>query len=286
MKKKLSEKQQELVALLPEGLPKMPNGAKIVLGFIILRYGTEYAKKYGYIFRSNKQLMQDTDLTEPTVIASVRKLELLGLISTIRGKRDTDGSYASYYYLSDDMKKKINFSLCTKINGDDTKINEGITKINVEGLFDKIERLELRIKELEEDNLKLKGEVILAKGKFYFSTDTEKEQDSKNLYRNKSLDQVGKIFDRVCYEDTPRRIFNQKVEECFSKLDKDCLEDRVMKVLGDIPQWAEGIEGAIGIVDDYLTSYGDRFGWTVRYKSHLLDRLFPNADAKLQPQQC
>lgn len=283
MKKKLSEKQQELVALLPEGLPKMPNGAKIVLGWVILRYGSDFAKKYGYVYRSNLDLMKDTELTEPTIIASVRKLELLGLMSSVRGKRDKDGSAASDYILSEEMKRKINFSTCTKISETNTKIN---TKINVDALFDKIERLELRIKELEEDNLKLKGEVILAKGKFYFSTDTEKEQDSKNLYRNKSLDQVGKIYDRVCYEDTPRRIFNQKVEECFSKLDKDCLEDRVMKVLGDIPQWAEGIEGAIGIVDDYLTSYGDRFGWTVRYKSHLLDRLFPNADAKLQPQQC
>lgn len=285
MKKKLSEKQQELVALLPEGLSKMPNGAKIVLGFIILRYGTDYAKKYGYIFRSNKQLMQDTGLTEPTVIASVRKLELLGLISTIRGKRDTDGSFASYYYLSDDMKEKINFSLCTKINGDNTKINtkinEGITKINVEGLFDKIKCLELKIKQLEEENTILKDEVILAKKKFYFSTDIdiEPELNIKSIPDNNASSIPAAKKTPILFEDTPLIEFINRAEECFEQLDDFFSTEKKIEILSALKEEAKGVARAKQVVEDLIVSYGEKLGWTETFKSQLLEKLFPNADA-------
>lgn len=285
MKKKLSEKQQELVALLPEGLSKMPNGAKIVLGFIILRYGTDYAKKYGYIFRSNKQLMQDTDLSEHTIISSVRKLEMLGYVTTIRGKRNKDGSVASDYFLSDEIKKKINFSLCTEINGDNTAINTEInknnTEINVSGLFDKIKYLELKIKQLEYENTKLKDEVISVKKKFYCSTDIDIEPELKNksIPDNNASSIPAAKKTPILFEDTPLIEFINRAEECFEQLDDFFSTEKKIEILSALKEEAKGVARAKQVVEDLLSQYGEKFEWTEAFKSQLLEELFPNADA-------
>lgn len=285
MKKKLSEKQHELVALLPEGLPKMPNGAKIVLGFIILRYGTEFAKKYGYIFRSNQQLTQDTDLSEHTIISSVRKLEMLGHISTIRGKRNKDGSMASNYFLSDEIKKKINFSLCTEINGDDTKINTAInednTEINIEGLFDKIRHLELKIRQLEAENTKLRDEVISVKKNFYCSTDIdiEPELKIKSIPDNNASSIPAAKKTPILFEDTPLIEFINRAEECFEQLDDFFSTEKKIEILSALKEEAKGVARAKQVVEDLLSQYGEKFGWTETFKSQLLEELFPNADA-------
>lgn len=285
MKKKLSEKQQELVALLPEGLSKMPNGAKIVLGFIILRYGTEFAKKYGYIFRSNQQLIQDTDLSEHTIISSVRKLEMLGYITTIRGKRDKDGSVASDYFLSDEIKKKINFSLCTEINGDNTAINTEInknnTEINVSGLFDKIKCLELKIKQLEYENTKLKNEVISVKKKFYCSTDIdiEPELKIKSIPDNNASSIPAAKKTPILFEDTPLIEFTNRAEECFEQLDDFFSSEKKIEILSALKEEAKGVARAKQVVEDLIVSYGEKLGWTETFKSQLLEELFPNADA-------
>ena len=184
------------------------------------------------------------------------------------------------------MKKKINFSLCTKINGDDTKINtkinEGITKINVEGLFDKIKRLELKIKQLEDENSKLKDEVILVKKKFYFSTDIELEKELKN--KNKSIPVNGTSIPEakktpILFEDTPLIEFINRAEECFEQLDDFFSTEKKIEILSPLKEEAKGVARAKQVVEDLLSQYGEKFGWTERFKSQVLEELFPNADA-------
>ncbi len=105
-KKKLTDEQNELLALIPKGLPTMTRAEQLVLANIILQYGTEFASEHGFIYRTNEDMAHDTELTKQTVITAVRKLKLLGLLNSNRGQR----GQASEYYLSDEIKQKINFS--------------------------------------------------------------------------------------------------------------------------------------------------------------------------------
>lgn len=109
-KKKLTDEQKELLELLPDGLPPMSDATELVLANIILWYGTNYACKHNCVFRTNEDMAQDTGLSKQTVITSVRKLELLGLIESKRGQH----GQASVYYLSDEIKQKINLTSTEK----------------------------------------------------------------------------------------------------------------------------------------------------------------------------
>lgn len=102
-KQKLTEEQKEMLELLPNGLPKMSNATKLVLANIILWYGTDYGREHDCVYRTNEDMAQNTGLSKQTVIASVRNLELLGLIERNRGQR----GQASVYYLTDEIKQKI-----------------------------------------------------------------------------------------------------------------------------------------------------------------------------------
>ena len=112
-KKKFSEEQQGLVALLPQGLPKLTDGAKLVLANVILWYGTDSSQKSGIMFRTNKDMMKDCEIgSESTIIKATKQLEMLGLLTTKRGKRGE----ASEYRLSEEMQNKINFKIIDKNN--------------------------------------------------------------------------------------------------------------------------------------------------------------------------
>ncbi len=109
-KKRLTDKQKEMLELLPDGLPPMSNATELVLANIILWYGTDYGCEHDYIFRTNEDMAQDTGVSKQTVITSVRNLEQLGLIERNRGQR----GQASEYYLSDEIKQKINLTSTEK----------------------------------------------------------------------------------------------------------------------------------------------------------------------------
>lgn len=112
---KLNDDQRELLSLIPESMKKLKlnNSAKLILADIILWYGTEYAKNNGFMYRTNKDLMNDTGLkSEHTVIVAVNKLQSLGLINREIGKRKA----ASIYTLNEVEMKKYNFIIKATIN--------------------------------------------------------------------------------------------------------------------------------------------------------------------------
>ena len=107
-KKKFSNEQQELVALLPQGLPKMTDGAKLVLANIIMLYGTEFAKNNGYVYRSSDDMLRDTEISSKTTLARAnRQLTQLGLMTVKSGSYES--RTANEYRLSEEMQQKINF---------------------------------------------------------------------------------------------------------------------------------------------------------------------------------
>ena len=195
-RRKLTEKQTELIALLPQGLPAMSDGCKIVLANIVLWYGTEYAKENGVMYRTNQDMMNDCELTEPTIIKAVRTLENLGLIETSRGQRGEASEYRltqSYTKINTEFITKIKSEPITKIKNDvilvkqdnELNINDLITKINTEfitkikdymtnkEIYTAIEGLTLAINELRGEFNALKNELKIS----YFSTDTESDTD-------------------------------------------------------------------------------------------------------------
>lgn len=104
-----SQEQKELIALLPDGLPKMTDGAKLVLSNIIYLYGTDFAKENGYVFRSTDDMLKDTGISSKTTLSrAIRQLTLLGLMTVKSGSYES--RTANEYRLSDEMLEKIGFN--------------------------------------------------------------------------------------------------------------------------------------------------------------------------------
>ena len=176
-KKKFSDSQLELVALLPQELPAMTDGAKLVLANIILWYGTEYAKENGCIFRTNQDMMKDCEIgSESTIIKAIKLLENLGLVTSKRGKRNE----ASGYRLSDEMLQKINFKP-NETNSQSEVINSQSEVINQ--LIEQNKHLTLIISELQSEVKRLSEQVETLVKKSKCSTDAESDTD-KNYYKS------------------------------------------------------------------------------------------------------
>lgn len=190
-KKKFSDEQQELVALLPQGLPKLTDGAKLVLANIILWYGTDKAKETGIMYRTNQDMMNDCEIgSENTIIRATKQLEMLGLLSSKRGKRGE----ASEYVLSNEMLEKINFNPQSEVitpqsAGESAVINPQSEVINQ--LVEQNKALTLKVNELQSAVITLQSEVkrLIEQSKCSnksskCSTDTDTESDKEKEKRN------------------------------------------------------------------------------------------------------
>ena len=208
-KKKFTENQRELIALLPQGLPTLTDGAKLVLGQIIMLYGTEFAQTNGYVYRSTTDMMKDTEISSKTTLARAnRLLSQLGLMTVKSGSYQT--RTANEYRLSDEMLYKINFKqndIGTLCDGIGTLSNDISTLSDVKPLKNKSlqntaigtlsenevinelrrqnESLLLIINELQGEVKRLseKVETMADTSKCTTETDTESDTD-KNYYKS------------------------------------------------------------------------------------------------------
>ena len=106
-----SQEQKELIALLPDGLPKMTDGAKLVLSNIIYWYGTDFAKENGYVFRSDSDMVKDTGIGRNTVGKKIRELETKGFFDKVKRGVFGDRTNGTEFYLTEEMKEKYTSSL-------------------------------------------------------------------------------------------------------------------------------------------------------------------------------
>jgi hypothetical protein len=195
-KKKLSDSQLELIALLPKGLPAMTDGAKLVLSNIIKWYGTDFTNENGYVYRSNADMMKDTEIGGKTRLTNaIRELELKQLITVKRGKFG-DRTTATEYRLNKEIEQKINFKsekncgtitensigtineICGTIKQNCGTIteNETIAKLKEENQL-----LQLKISELE-TKIEILTNKIEIMGKNFYST-TDVDTDSEYYYK-------------------------------------------------------------------------------------------------------
>lgn len=146
--------------------PKLTTKQKVVLGQLIIYNGLDKTKKDGYFYRSNKDLCNDCDIQEKTLIAAVRKLETLGFIDRKMGSR-TSG--ASEYRLN---QKMIDDYCKTPVKDYSNDYSEQIAEMT-----SKIRELEITVKKLVE-------RITVIEGKNY-STDIDKELEiDKEKYNN------------------------------------------------------------------------------------------------------
>ncbi len=146
---KFTERQKDLLALLPNNLKNtkdLKTSSKILLSYIIELYGMDFAKVNGYVYRTNTEILKDTEIKQKrTLIDAARELELKGYITRIAGQRvKGEKNKASEYHLKGEMLQYAlpNTPLNTPLN----------TPSQYETLLLKINELEERIKVLELQN--------------------------------------------------------------------------------------------------------------------------------------
>lgn len=114
---------------------------------------------------------------------------------------------------------------------------------------------------------------------------TRKELEKNNKINNLSIPVVSipegeKIFAKgIYFEDTPLIEFNQYAEDCFSQLDPFFLFEKTYDILRGLGEKAKGITMARPVVEDLVTSYGEKFEWSETFKSQLVEKIFSDADA-------
>lgn len=158
---KFNDEQKELIALLPQDVKKygLTDSAKLVLGQIIFMYGMDFAEDNGYIYRTNDALMEDTGIASKTTLTSaIRQLVSKGLISSERGQKREKGqqAIASRYRLNKTVLEKCT---CKCTVDDEQKCTEKCTSKCTIEIEDKINNMELNIKELVEVINELKNEI-------------------------------------------------------------------------------------------------------------------------------
>ncbi|WP_028906538.1 helix-turn-helix domain-containing protein [Xylanibacter ruminicola] len=169
---------EELLEVLPPSLresKELTTKQKVVLGQLVIYNGLEIVKKDGYFYRSNKDLCNDCDVQEKTLIAAVNKLVMLGFIERKSGSRK-DG--ASLYRIN----QKLIVDYCR------TPIDDNCKKEidNHSNDYSKqIVEMTNRIKELEITVKRLVERITVIEGKNYSTEeDIDKELDKENNILN------------------------------------------------------------------------------------------------------
>lgn len=146
------ELHNNLISLVPSDIRKskeLTKSDKILLGQLVYLFGMDKAKANGYVFRSNDDLENDTQLSSQTIRFSINRLIKFGAINRTAGSR-AEG--ASVYTLNFEM------------NGDEItpkitpKNHPYMTKDEVEALIEGLRAdYQKQINDLRDEIAELKG---------------------------------------------------------------------------------------------------------------------------------
>ncbi len=177
---------EELLEVLPSSLresKELTTKQKVILGQLIIYNGLNVVKKDGYFYRSNKDLCNDCDIQEKTLIAAVNKLVMLGFIDRKTGSRK-DG--ASLYRINqklivDDCRMQVDDNCKKEIEDYSNDYSKQIVEMS-----SRIKELEITVKMLV-DKI-----AVLETANCSTETDTEleidKEIESSNINNEKQVE--------------------------------------------------------------------------------------------------
>lgn len=101
---KLTVKQEELIALIPQAIIDSQNfsdATKLVLGQIDFMHGTDFAEMNGYIFCSDNKMSDETGVSVSQIKRVIKILANKQLITYKRGNRTKKGKESTLYWLTD-----------------------------------------------------------------------------------------------------------------------------------------------------------------------------------------
>ena len=167
---------EELLEVLPSSVKEtkeLTSKQKVVLGQLIIYNGLEIAKKDGYFYRSNKDLCNDCEIQEKTLITAVRKLESLGFIERKKGARPSN---ASEYRLNEKLITDYCKTPVENYSNDYSK--------KIDEMADRIKKLENTVKILVEKIAVMEGR------KCSTDIDIDKELDKEIEINNNILEET------------------------------------------------------------------------------------------------
>lgn len=175
---------QELLELVPTNVIedyKLTKKQSMLLGLFIVYNNLDQTKNNGFFYRSNKDICQDIDISEPTLITAITKLEQMELIERKTGNR-TDG--ASEYKLNKDLI--FNTKVNTKNLSDNFSNN--LSNMNFTEILGIIRDYQKTMNMVIELLLKSNSQNFSNNLSNNFSTDTESETDTEierdSIYNN------------------------------------------------------------------------------------------------------
>lgn len=175
---------QELLELVPTNVIenyKLTKKQSMLLGLFIVYNNLDQTKNNGFFYRSNKDICQDIDISEPTLITAITKLEQMELIERKTGNR-TDG--ASEYKLNKDLIFNTKINTKNLSNNLSDNFSNNLSNMNFTEILGIIRDYQKTMNMVIELLLKSNSQNFSNN----FSTDTESETDTEietdSIYNN------------------------------------------------------------------------------------------------------
>lgn len=121
-------KQNDFFEILPNYLKETKDltfGSKNVLAALLFLNNNEYSKENGFFFRSNEDLIKDSQVSKPTLIKSLNQLEIMGFIERKVGNRK---SGASLYKLNENFTQSLKVNFTNNFTNNERVKIEGFTQ--------------------------------------------------------------------------------------------------------------------------------------------------------------
>ena len=195
---------EELLDVLPSSLresKELTTKQKVVLGQLVVYNGLEIVKKDGYFYRSNKDLCNDCDIQEKTLIAAVNKLVMLGFIERESGSRKDGASLyrVNQKLITDYCRKSVDDNCKKEIEDNSKDYSKILTAMHV-----RITELELTVKRLVD-------RITVIEGRNY-STDTDKELDKEKELNNNILNK-NSLYNNIKETESSKELETKESEE-------------------------------------------------------------------------
>ncbi|MDO5525340.1 MAG: hypothetical protein Q4F85_04590 [Prevotella sp.] len=187
----MTDKKRELLALLPNEVQKskeLTTSAKLILANIIQWYGTDYAMENKSCYRTNIEMMKDTDIkSENSIISGTLLLQKKGLISRERGERGK----ASTYILNIEALKSYteNRPINSNCGNNNTDNETALLRTSIGEMKSEICSLKNTIEEL-------KTAILIITSKLNCSTDIETDKEIDIPVYGKESNEVHSDDDR------------------------------------------------------------------------------------------
>ena len=218
-------KQNDFYEILPNYIKETKDltiGSKNVLAALLFLNNNDYSKENGFFYRSNEDLITDSQVSKPTLIKSLSQLEMMGFIERKVGNRK---SGASLYRLNE------NFTQSLKVNFTNNFTNN--ERVKIEGFTQRV-KSDFTNKTLPIENPNKQREIEENfTNNFTTDTDIDKEIDKDIIYNlNNNIIELNKNLKdiiNIIKNNNKNKLINESVVKNnftneFEKVDGEAVQ--------------------------------------------------------------